>query len=49
MKKSKSIRLGMDIAQAYHEMLKESKTLDRCIMGIRKAESTKRGKNYEER
>lgn len=28
--------------------LKEFKTLDKCIMGIRKAESTKRDLNYEE-
>lgn len=29
-------------------IIKEHKTLDRCIMGIRKAESTERDKNYEE-
>ena len=29
-------------------LIKEHKTLDRCIMGVRKAESTERDKNYEE-
>lgn len=29
-------------------LIKEKKTLDRCIMGVRKAESTERDKNYEE-
>lgn len=29
-------------------LIKEHKTLDRCIMGIRKAESTDRDKNYQE-
>lgn len=29
-------------------LIKEHKVLDRCIMGVRKAESTSRDKNYEE-